>query len=365
MKIYLIKTPEYESEYFRDVCEFLSSFDGALEFVASEYVFDKTQFPFLQKFYPDFKFKYDSDIKKLNFDNDLGLPLSWRELFSVCESYRNMFKIDSNDFIVLLTMRRNALNWFSHCENNNAFVHTGDWEHFTNANPKYTIAYQVIENVIQSLMRLDITNIPNINIHTDSRGCMNDFCQNKEQIILKLRTADICSDCVEKIQNEKIDEKIINQALQIFEGIRNELLFKQKFNKQILPSPLTINEKKQILLPQLNNLEIRLNPLFKTLYIFYLSHTEGVRLNELNDFRTELLSLYNKLSVSDNNETSQLRITDLVNPFGGSFSQKKSKLNKIITDLLGDPLAKFYRIEGEPGEPFKINLPDHLIDIRY
>lgn len=44
MKIYLIKTPEYASEYFRDVFEFLSSFDGALEFIATEYVFDKTQF---------------------------------------------------------------------------------------------------------------------------------------------------------------------------------------------------------------------------------------------------------------------------------------------------------------------------------
>ena len=365
MKVYLIKTPEYKSEYFRDVFDFLSSFDGALNFVLSEYIFDKTQFPFLQKFYLDFKFKYESDIKRINYDKDLGLPLSWRELFSICDFYRNTFNIDSNDFIILLTMRRNALNWFSHCENKNAFIHTGDWEYFTNANPKYPIAYQVIENVMQSLMKLDTTNIPNVNVHTDSRGCMNDFCQNKEQIIIKLRTADICSGCAEKIQNENIDIKIISQTLQIFEGIRNELLFKQKFNKQVLPVPITINERKQILLPKLNNLEIRLNPLFKTLYIFYLSHTEGVRLNELNDFRAELLSLYNKLSVSDNNETSALRITNLVNPFGGSFSQKKTKLNKIITDLLGEPLAKFYRIEGKPGEPFKINLPDHLVDIRY
>jgi hypothetical protein len=194
---------------------------------------------------------------------------------------------------------------------------------------------------------------------------MNDFCQNKEQIILKLRTADICPDCIEKIQEENIDQKIVNQSLEIFEGIRNELLFKQKFKKQVAPVSITINERKQIILPQLNNLEIRLNPLFKTLYIFYLKHTEGVRLNELNDFKTELLSIYKKLSIADNNQTIEVRITDLVNPIGGSFSQKKSKLNKIITDLLGEPLAKFYRIEGDPGEPFKINIPNNLIDIRY
>jgi len=365
MKVHLIKTPEYEPENFRDVCELLNSFDGTLEFVASEYQFDKEQFSFLQKFYPDFRFKYESDIKKINFNKELGLPLSWRELFSLCDFYRTTFNIDKEDFVVLLTIRRNSLNWFSHCKNKNAFIHTGDWEKFTNINPKYPIAYQVASNILRALMKLDYTSIPNPFVHGEPRGCMNDFCQNKEQIIIKLQTANICIDCADKIQQENIDRNIVKQILEIFEGIRNELLFKQKFKKQVAPVPITINERKQILLPQLDNLEIRLNPLFKTLYIFYLKHTEGVRLNELNDFKIELLSLYRKLSVADNNQTIEMRITDLVNPIGGSFSQKKSKLNKIITDLLGEPLAKFYRIEGEPGEPFKINIPNNLIDIRY
>ncbi len=365
MKIYLIKTPEYESVNFRDACDFLSSFDGVLEFIATEYVFDKEQFPFIKNVYPDFKFKYEYDIKKINFNKKFGLPLSWKELFLLCDFYRNTFNIDASDFVVLLTLRRNALNWFSHCENKNAFVHTGDWGYFTDANPKYPIAYQVVENVMQSLMKIDTVTIPNINIHINSRGCLNDFCQNKEQIILKFRTADICAVCIEKIKEENIDQRIVSQVSEILEGIRNELLFKQKFKKQIDPVSIIINARNQILLPDLNNLELRLNPLFKTLYIFYLKHTEGVRLNELNDFRAELLSLYQTLSVAYNNQTIELRITDLVNPIGGSFSQKKSKLNKIITDLLGEPLAKFYRIEGEPGEPFKINISANLIDIRF
>jgi len=81
--------------------------------------------------------------------------------------------------------------------------------------------------------------------------------------------------------------------------------------------------------------------------------------------KSGLQSLYKKISVAYNNHTIEARITDLVNPFGSSFSQKKSKLNKIITELLGEPLAKFYSIEGESGEPFKINIPGNLIDIRY
>lgn len=365
MKVHLIKTPEYEIGDFRNVYELLSSFYGPIEFVATNFEFDKEQFPFLQKFYPGFKFKYESDRRKINFNKEFGVPLSWKELFSLCNFYRAVFDINETDFVILLTLRRNALNWFSHVKNKNAFVHTGDWEQFTNANSQYPIAYQVVESVMQSLMKLDTTSLPNKNIHVDPIGCMNDFCQNKEEVILKLRTADICSDCIEKIQEQNIDQKIFNQVLEIFEGIRNELLFKQNFKKQVKPVPIIINEKKQIILPKINNLEIRLNPLFKTLYIFYLKHSNGVRLTELSDFKVELITLYKELSVIDNDGTIESRIKDLVNPFGGSFSQKKSKINKIVTDLLGEPLAKFYRIEGDPGEPFKINLQDSYIDIRY
>ena len=365
MKVHLIRTSEYEKGQFESVLDLLASFDGPLEFIGSDFEFDTAKFPFLQMFYPDFKFKYESDIKKMNFDTERGYPLSWRELFSLCDYYRNTHSIPQEDFVVLLTMRRNALNWFSHQQDKNVFVHTGDWDYYTNANPKYPIAYQVLENVMQSLMTIDSINIPNECIHSDTRGCMNDFCQNKDQILLKLRTADICPTCMNKIIEEKIDNHIVDQVHETFEGIRQELLFKQKFKIPNEPVPIKVTERKQIILPTLNNLEIRLNPLFKTVYIFYLKHPEGVRLKDLSSFKTELLDIYGRLSSADDNQVIKAKISDLISPLSSSFSQKKSKINKIITDLLGDSLAQFYRIEGQPATPFRINLPSELIQIQY
>ncbi len=368
MKVYLIKTPEYQTENLIEVCDFLNSFDGTLEFIPSTYEFSEGEFNFLGNTY----LKNFEGVKKVLYDNTMETPLSWEQqlsweqLFSLCNHYRNLFKVEKNDFIVLLTLRNNVTNWFSHNDSTrNVFIQTANWENYIQVHHKYPVAYEVLENIMQSLMHVTSEVFPSQYIHQKPRGCMNDFCEDKEQIILKLQTANICVVCAEKIQEENIDQKIVNQTLEIFEGIRKELLFKQKFRKQVEPVSITINESRQIILPQLDNLEIRLNPLFKTLYIFYLKHTGGVKLNELNDFREELLALYKKLSGADNNNTIEVRIADLVNPIGGSFSQKKSKLNKIITDLLGEPLAKFYRIEGEPGEPFKINIPNNLIDIRY
>jgi hypothetical protein len=54
MKIHLIKTPEYTTEYFKEV-----------------YEFDINNFPFLKEFNPDSKFKHESDLKKLNFEKDI------------------------------------------------------------------------------------------------------------------------------------------------------------------------------------------------------------------------------------------------------------------------------------------------------
>jgi hypothetical protein len=366
MKIYLVKTPEYESENLSDVLDFLESFNGPVEFIGSNYVFSSDQFPFLKDFYPDFKFKYESETKKIKFDAQKSIPLSWKELFSLCDHYRNTFSIGKNDFIALITRRRNALNWFSQFDNNkNIFIHAGDWERYTTVNHKYPVAYQIIENMMQSLMNVDTYSVPNINVHTDSRGCMNDLCLNKEQIILKMRTADICPDCILKINSEKVEQKLLSQVFDIFEGVRNELLFKKRYSHQIQPVPILLDERRKLLLPQLNNIEIRLNPLFKTLYIFYLKHPEGIKLNELMDYKVELLLLYKKLYSSGDDPSLEARIIDLINPIGGSFSQKKSKINKIINNLLGEPLANFYRIEGNRGCAFKIKLSPNLIDIRY
>ncbi|TAG58974.1 MAG: hypothetical protein EAZ27_01125 [Cytophagales bacterium] len=142
MKIYLLKTPDLSEQEFNNVYNLLDTFEGPLEFLKVDFEFDTDKFAFLKKFYPDFKFKYESDITKTKFDNERSIPLSWRELFSLCAHYRHSFNLLSTDFVVLLTNRRNALNWFSAFDNDkNIFVHTNEWETYTNANPKYPIAH--------------------------------------------------------------------------------------------------------------------------------------------------------------------------------------------------------------------------------
>lgn len=367
MTIYLLKTPELSEEKFQNTCNLLETFEGPLKFLKVDLEFDKEKFPFLKKFYPDFKFKYASDVTKIEFNQDRGTPLSWQELFSLCTHYRETFNIEKTDFVVLLTSRRNALNWFSSVDNSqNIFVHTNEWDSFTNANPKYPIAYQVLENIMQFLMKLDIENLNEPNIHKNPKGCMNDFCNNKEDVILKLQTANICDKCMEKIHAENIDTEIIEQAFRIFEGVRNELIFKKRttIQKKAAQLPLTITNRNKILIDKLN-LEIRLKPMEKALYIFYLKQKEGVLFKNMVDYQSDLFEIYGKISTSDDTEVQEERIRLLVNPLENSFNVQKARINKTITDLLGEEIAQFYKIDGTAGNPFKINLSKDLIQFQY
>ena len=365
MKIHLIKTPEYDAHDYREVCELLTSFDGPLEFIPSIYEFDPNEFYFLQyNLYPIHPFEYPSNDTALKFDSKREYPLSWRELFSLCDFYREVFKVENNSYVILLTNRKNALNWFSAADHSkNIFVHTAEWEYYTKVNSKYPIAYQVIENIMQSLMNINIYNLPNPFVHEPLRGCMNDFCNNKTQVIIKLQTANICPDCVRRIQSERVDNQIVRQAKAILNGIRNEFIFQEE-EQSPEPVSLIVDQKGKILIPEYN-LEIKLTPLFKTLYIFYLSKPEGVTVSQLSEYKHDLLSIYKKLRPSVSNEDAELRINNLSHPLGDGFNPPRSHINRTITELLKEPLADFYRISGTAGNPYKVRLPRNLVDIRY
>lgn len=370
MNVYLLRSPEYPKSDYLEIIELLTTFDGPLKFIGTNYEFDRSKFYFLQyELYPHHNFKYQSNEAKIPFDPNRTKPLSWRELFILCDDYRSKFRIDDNSFVMVLTKRKNSLNWFSafDFEDNpkNVFIQTSDWELYTDKNPKYPIAYEVAANVLRSLMNLPLY-LPNDYVHQESKGCFNDLCLEKKEVIFKLKTADICMDCIKKILSESVDTQILNQAIQMFEDIRKQLIFRQR-NDIITPKPgpIVVTQNNKIILPDIGNLEIPLTPLFKTLYIFYLQHLEGVKMVDLMDYKKELLSIYKRLTNSSSNQKIEKRINGLIDPTEGSFSQKKSKINKKITELLGEQLAQFYRIEGQRGDAFKIHMPSDLIDIRY
>lgn len=142
----------------------------------------------------------------------------------------------------------------------------------------------------------------------------------------------------------------------------SEISLDAKVVGQIKFLPISVNRDSRI---KVGELELPLTPLYKTLYIFFFKHLEGVRLKNLSEYKTELEEIYKRLSRSDNNMKVLDNIKELVNPHSGSFSQKKSKINSIVSSTLDKTMVEYYKIIGERGGTFKIKLPAEFRDIKY
>ena len=126
-------------------------------------------------------------------------------------------------------------------------------------------------------------------------------------------------------------------------------------------STLVITKKHQILLPEYHNMEIKLEPLVKAVYLLFLSHPEGILFKHLPDYREELTQIYLQLKPNGINDKTRKSIEDLTNPLNNSINEKCARIHAAFIDKFDKYLARNYYITGERAEPKKIILPRDLV----
>jgi len=178
---------------------------------------------------------------------------------------------------------------------------------------------------------------------------------------------------IEYLKKEGQYSLLAEIALRLFEGNENKLL-KHVSSRQAFPKIKSSEPGKlqiewtskynfQIYLPDYGNMIVEMPRLPKALYYFFLKHPEGVMLNNLADFKEEILSIYSRISnFSDKNEIEE-NINRLTDPFDNSVNVNCSRIKNAFVKLIDDDLAKYYYITGERGQAKKITLPINLIRI--
>ena len=372
MKIHLIKDSKVSAATFTAVFDLLTAIPGPISFHCHSNSLikflddDSTQkvMANMEAFEKSESFPNKNQILS---ERSFNFPFSratstWETLFKKCNGYREKHQIVNDEFVILLTEMPNDKNWFASLDENmpfNGFIHTADWAHFIKCADAFPIAYEVIALMLHKHLFTDSEDI-NTKFHQSSIGCVNDLCLSKKDIVLKLRTADICPDCMQLAKNN-LSIAEIQHALNIMESLRLKMLFSQNFRQNVALSKLIIDPQKRIFLPEFGKIEIKLTPLEKTLYLFYLRHPEGVGLSFLCDFRQELYEIYASLSnISDLLEMKN-RIDDMVNITTNSAAEKISKIKRVFVSLIGDGLAEKYYIYGANGEVKKIDLDRSLV----
>jgi hypothetical protein len=382
MNIHLIRSSELNVEIYANVWNLLRKFQGPLQYFESEDVLGEYK-QYDQEWLSE---DHLNDIQRINFSPDLdsvnhktefdsrNISLTnnfdekiatWEDFFATCEKYRSEYKIPDNDLVFLLTDISNDKNWFGASDKSmrNVFIQTSNWSDFFGAktDERFPVAYEVVVWILRILMYDSRSEFAQY-LHPQPKGCMMDFCEDKAQIILKMRTADICSDCLKHIQSRDVSRTALNQILETMDGIRGNILFRERSAVLNRPSKLEIRGyMKRIFLSDLGDLEIHLNPKEKTLFLFFLNHPEGVRIVDLIDYKDEILTIYKRFSRAATPQIIEKAVNLMLQPTEGNINQVLTRIRSKFRQSAGESISTYYTIEGIRNEPYKIALNRELI----
>lgn len=141
----------------------------------------------------------------------------------------------------------------------------------------------------------------------------------------------------------------------------NEWTFRSLFKTKAQLSRLVVTKDHQIILPDYNDIEVKMEPLIKAVYLLFLKHPEGIVFKELTDYREELLGIYKELKPMGLSKRTIQSIEDVTNPLLNSINEKCARIRRAFMKEFDESLAKNYFMTGERGGEKKIALPRDLV----
>ena len=378
MKVHLIRASGYPLEDFNNVINLLRKHRGSIEFMPSEPIFlpdpdniktfeDSSEFE--KKEMPRFE-SHHLNVSEIDDSLSYSFPLeekvyTWKQLFGICTDFRKENKIPKDDHVMLLTDQSNEHNWFGSYDESlkNYFIQTNHWGYFfgNDLDSRFPIAYEVTAWILRSMMfpgQIETLNA----LHKAPRGCMMDFCIDKSQIILKMRTGDLCHDCMNILTNRDVNRSQARQLFTIMDGIRENLLFRQRSTLLMENSRMEIRGfSKRIFLTDLGDLEINLNPKERALYLLYLNHPEGIMRSHLVDHKVEIRSYYAMFSQQPSNDLIDEAISRLTDVTDNNMNEVMARIRTKFRQSVGEQQFEDYSIMATPEGTHKIRLNRELI----
>ncbi len=378
MNVHLLRSSEFDKNAYLNVLNLIQGIPGTFKFIASETSYeikDENDDLKTRKFKDKEEFTTREAFvsKSLNYEAAYQMPhfplerriITWDMIFNLCRRYRKANDVGDDEAVILLTDLTNKFNWFSGWENDalNFFVHTEDWGFYLgqSIDIQYPVAYEIASNLLQKLM-FDTVEETSAYAHRESIGCTMDFCETKTDIILKLRTGDICEACLGLIEKRRIPVGYRRHIFDILDGVRMAMTFRGRSRLLKVPSQLVVRGRmKQIFLTDFGDLQVRLNPTERSLYLLFLNHAEGIPLQNLRDYRDELLGIYLQLSNQSNREAMIKTVDRLTDPLENNLNVVLSRIRSKFLDAVGEELLKNYIIDGDRGEAKSIALDRGLL----
>jgi hypothetical protein len=360
--VWLVKSPEVSKQKFFDVFNLLNSIKGA-----SEWAF---QFKTIES-----KDEIECEQEEEKKSTTL-VRRPWEYFFGQAEEFRRLHDLGNNEYVVVLSDHGNTKNWFSAADyggNKNAFVHCEEWKYFLRGSDvRYPIAYQVAITVLNHHWLKNSDELKQ-KVHGLQpgdelpRGCMNDFCRNKEEVHLKMRTGDICEDCLNDFIETGVDKILIRHVLEILGSISSFMRFSNKWLVDVEPPKLSIEGQKlnfsfkelgdltlsssllplqsRVLYMLLYDLQKKGNPIGLNNFLYDKEFMEEFKLAYLDAWGYDKYFEHTPDTLKKVNKLTQ-SIDDLFENNGAGISRLKGNINKAFVNALGPVLAEYYSIQN-------------------
>lgn len=130
------------------------------------------------------------------------------------------------------------------------------------------------------------------------------------------------------------------------------------------PSPLVVNNDLKIVLPNYNEMEVKMPAMCRAIYILFLKHPEGIALRDISDHRTDLEDIYSMVMPGRSEEKAHEAINNLLDPMSNTLNEYISKIKRCFKScIIDEKLASNYIITGKRGETYRIALDPSLITL--
>jgi hypothetical protein len=297
--------------------------------------------------------------------------LSMNDCFDICDRIRKSnVDIQENDFVVLLTNKKNNLNWFSATDGKNIYINVKNLELHSYNHTKYPVAYQILENIFQAICGIVFNNgVLDERIHKKPVGCINDMCFHKFQIIRKLKEGKICEKCQKMALNHGINDFDLELFQLLIEGIKNPALvkFEQRKGEEI---PVKVDEKGYLFI---NGSLIELEALMRSIYIFFLIKQKGFVFSELDIHVNEMAWLYQKIrnkgkeinAVADTNieKIRNILVSGRHNQFNPLFYKRTSEINSELRKQIDPTLVDAFLLQKSDDGLYSIKIDGSKVNI--
>ncbi len=211
--------------------------------------------------------------------NDVEIPkagpdgsLLWADIFTVLCQLRESNAIECDTFVYLLTKTHNENYWYAtedKANMRNCFGHVSEFRWLTSAPIWAVSAHFILKSIFNETIEKHSAPCENF-WHEEPEGCFFDFCEYLPDLRLKLRTADICGDCIKDLREMGVPDNLFRQTVAIMETTRTSVIRTGQYRVaepgfEHWPFPVAVTRRKA---------EQQINPLLRFLQL--LDHFDSL-----------------------------------------------------------------------------------------